>query len=65
MAYDEFRAFLDQMEEDGYDLDEALNEWAEIQEERHRRFIEDYESRADVQYGWYQEDMIDLRYRER
>lgn len=65
MKYDEFRDFLDSMEEDGYTLDEALDEWERIRAERHQRFIEDYESDPEVQYGWYQQDMIDLRYRER
>ena len=63
--YSEFREFLDRMEENGWELEDALNEWAESTEERRRQFIEDYESDPEVQYGWYQQDMIDLRYRER
>lgn len=27
-------------------------------------FIEEYENRPDVQYGWAQQDLIDLRRRE-
>jgi hypothetical protein len=27
-------------------------------------FIEEYENRPDVQYGWYQQDLIDMRRRE-
>lgn len=65
MKYDEFRDFLDSMEEDGYTLDEALDEWERFRAERHERFIEDYENDPEVLYGWYQQDMIDLRYRER
>ena len=34
-------------------------------EEEHEAFIEEYESRPDVCYGWYQQDLIDMRYRER
>ena len=63
--YDGFRDFLDEMEEDGYSLEDALDEWDRIQNEKSRRFIEAYEDDPTVQYGWYQQDMIDLRYIER
>lgn len=39
----------------------CLREIAEAEEE----FIREYESRPDVQYGWHQQDMIDLRRMER
>ena len=32
--------------------------------EQKDQFIEDYENRLDVQYGWYQQDLIDIRKRE-
>ena len=32
--------------------------------EAHDRFIEKYENDPLVQYGWHQQDMIDLRRRE-
>ena len=32
--------------------------------EAHERFIEEYEDRPDVQAGWAQQDLIDLRKRE-
>ncbi len=33
--------------------------------EAHRDFIEEYESRPDVLYGWAQQDLIDLYRSER
>ena len=35
-----------------------------IIEENHQRFLEDYESNPEVQYGWHQQDIIDMRRRE-
>ena len=32
--------------------------------EAETEFIEEYENRPDVQYGWHQQDLIDLRHRE-
>lgn len=32
--------------------------------EIHKQFVEDYENRPDVQAGWAQQDLIDLRRRE-
>ena len=32
--------------------------------EIHNQFVEDYENRPDVQAGWAQQDLIDLRRRE-
>lgn len=36
-----------------------------IAQEEHEAFIEEYENRPDVQAGWAQQDLIDLRRRER
>ena len=33
--------------------------------EAEAQFIEDYENDPEVQYGWYQQDLIDMRRRER
>ena len=33
--------------------------------EEHERFIEDYENDPMVQYGWHQQDIIDMYRRER
>ena len=33
--------------------------------EENERFIEDYMNDPEVHYGWHQQDMIDLRRRER
>lgn len=64
-SIDDMIDFLEEMKEEGYTLDEALDEWERGQAERHRQFMEDYENDAFVQYGWYQQDMIDLRKMER
>lgn len=35
-----------------------------IAAEEEEQFFEDYENDPEVQYGWYQQDLIDLRRRE-
>ena len=35
-----------------------------IAAEEHEQFLEDYKNDLEVQYGWYQQDMIDMRRRE-
>ena len=35
-----------------------------ITAEEHERFLEDYYNSPEVQYGWHQQDMIDMRRRE-
>ena len=35
-----------------------------VAEEQGKQFLEDYENDIEVQYGWHQQDMIDLRRRE-
>lgn len=47
----------------GMRLDEGCNCLKEIAEMK-AEAIEEYENRPDVQYGWRQQDMIDLRRRE-
>lgn len=32
--------------------------------EDYENFLEDYENNPEVQYGWYQQDIIDMRRRE-
>lgn len=32
--------------------------------EEYQQIIEDYENDPEVQYGWYQQDLIDMRRRE-
>lgn len=48
----------------GKPLEEGCDCERQAQEES-ERFIDEYESRPDVAYGWYQQDMIDLRRMER
>lgn len=61
----DFYEFIDQCREDGLSGEEALGEWERAVAERHERFLEDYYNDAEVQYGWYQQDMIDQRWMER
>ena len=35
-----------------------------IAAEEHEQFLEDYLNDPEVQYGWYQQDIIDMRRRE-
>ena len=35
-----------------------------VTEENHKRFLEDYENNPEVQHGWHQQDIIDMRRRE-
>ena len=56
--YSEFKAAkLEYVEDYMKDYDREAAE-AEAQ------FIEDYENSPEVQYGWYQQDLIDMRRRE-
>ena len=48
----------------GEPLDNGCHCEREAVEER-EQMIDDYENDPGVQYGWYQQDMIDLRRRER
>ena len=43
---------------------EYLKDYERDIAEAQAQFIEDYESDPEVQYGWYQQDLIDLRRRE-
>lgn len=61
----DFYAFIDACREDGLTGEEALDEWYRAVDERHQRFIEDYENSPETQYGWHQQDMIDIRWMER
>ena len=36
-----------------------------IAAEEQEQFLEDYYNDSEVQYGWYQQDLIDMRRRER
>ena len=38
---------------------------ARYAQEEQERYIDEYESRPDVCYGWHQQDLIDMRRRER
>ena len=53
--------FIDSCREDGMTASEALDAWDDYQAERKERFLEGYYNDPMVQYGWYQQDMIDLR----
>lgn len=57
--------FVEQCREEGLTSAEAMNEWNRACSDRAEAFREAYESDPEVQYGWYQQDMIDMRRRER
>jgi hypothetical protein len=47
----------------GTPVEEGCDCLRELAEER-EQFIEDYENSPETQYGWAQQDLIDLRRRE-
>ena len=61
----DFYEFVDRCREDGLTSAEAEGEWDKACNERAEAFRESYYSDPMVNYGWYKQDMIDLRYRER
>lgn len=46
------------------DCERILEEEQRILEEEHLQLIEDCENDPETQYGWYQQDLIDMRRRE-
>ena len=46
-------------------VEDYMREWDIEAAEAEAQFIEDYENDPEVQYGWYQQDLIDMRRRER
>lgn len=46
-------------------VEQYLMDYERAAAERRKQFIEDYENDPEVQYGWYQQDLIDMRRRER
>ena len=46
-------------------VEDYMREYDRDVAEAQAQFIEDYENDPEVQYGWYQQDLIDLRRRER
>jgi len=57
----DFYDFIDSCREDGLTGEEALDEWERACAERQNNFLADYYNDAEAQYGWYQQDLIDLR----
>ena len=57
--------FIEQCKEDGLTSDEAMDKMDRILADMEQERIEAYENDPMVQYGWYQQDMIDMRRRER
>lgn len=56
--------FVEECKENGLDASEAMDEYEKAVAEERERFLEDYYNDPEVQYGWHQQDMIDLRERE-
>jgi len=61
----DFYEFVDACKEEGLTAEQALNEWNRAQAEAEADFFEDYYNDPVVQYGWYQQDLIDMHRRER
>lgn len=57
--------FMENCKEQGLSAHEAETEWIIACEEEQSQIIEAYENDPMTWEGWHQQDMIDLRYRER
>lgn len=57
--YNEYRAAKREF------VEEYLEDYERELSYAHEQFIEDYYNDPEVQYGWYQQDLIDMRRRER
>ena len=57
--------FIDQCREDGLTASEAADEYDRYVAECAEARMEAYENDPTVQYGWHQQDMIDMRRYER
>ena len=57
--------FIDDCRDNGLDATEAVLEWDRYQAEERERRYDEYMNDPEVQYGWYQQDIIDMRTRER
>ncbi len=57
--------FFDNCRENGLDGDEAMDEFQKAKAMEHAKFIEEYENNPLIHEGWRQQDMIDMRRRER
>ena len=57
--------FIENCKEEGLDSSEAANEYSKAIEEEKQRFLDDYYNDPLVNYGWHQQDIIDMYRRER
>lgn len=46
-------------------IDKTIRDYQRAEAEAQEQFLEDYYNDPEVQYGWYQQDLIDMRRRER
>ncbi len=58
-------SFVKTCQEEGLSAEEAEIEFYKAKEEEHRDFMERYYDDPRVNAGWAQQDMIDMRRRER
>ena len=61
----DFYEFMEECKAKELSASEAINEWEIACEENNARLVEEYENDPMTWEGWHQQDMIDLRYRER
>ena len=57
--------FVENCKAKGMNTTEASREYEKAWAEDGEVFLDSYYNDPEVQYGWYQQDMIDLRRRER
>lgn len=56
----DFYDFIDNCRNEGLSGEEALSEYERAVAEEKQAFMERYENDPEVQYGWYQQDVIDM-----
>lgn len=56
--------FIDDCREYGLTNEEAIMLFYKTESEERESFLEYYNNRHDVQYGWHQQDVIDMYRRE-
>ena len=61
----DFYEFMEQCKEEGLMPEEAIREWHRAEADRAEAWMEAYDDDPEVQYGWHQQDVIDMYRRER
>ena len=61
----DFYDFMELCRDEGLSPEDALDEWDRARAAAKEKFLEDYYDNPETQYGWYQQDLIDMYRREK